>query len=537
MRNEGHLNRARLTEFLLNPASYPHNPKKVKHVQTHASDVFIASPYVYKVKKPVDFGFLDFSTLEKRKHFIEIELVLNRRLTSGIYLEVLDISLTEGKYGFGPGEEIVEYALLMKELPEKYFLKNLLKEGKVTKKEFDDIALRLTRFYESERPDQNVSDYGKPGNIQKTLQESASISRKFIGRTISPGAFKAIEFYNGLFFETRSSLLRERMEGGHIKDCHGDLHLEHINIAPDGINIFDCIEFNERFRYIDTASDTAFLAMDLDYNGYFEYSKYFVSQISAAMRDSALYRVLDFYKCYRAYVRGKVDSIKAFEPEVLEYLREEALTKAERYFKLSLRYSLLGSRPALLIVFGVIGSGKSTLADAVSKELSCPVISSDILRKELTGTEPYERKYEDYDSGIYAPEITEMTYEELIGRGIEIINTGAPALIDASFSKRKWREHVRTCASKYGIPVYFIQTLAPESVIRERLLKRELEGASVSDARLEILGRFTKEFEEPRELFGDNIITVDTTVDSRTQLGDLFQNLIKINLEPAHEHQ
>ena len=235
-------------------------------------------------------------------------------------------------------------------------------------------------------------------------------------------------------------------------------------------------------------------------------------------------------------MRGKVDSIKAFEPEVPEYLREEALTKAERYFKLSLRYSLLGSRPALLIVFGVIGSGKSTLADAVSKELSCPVISSDILRKELTGMEPYERKYEDYDSGIYAPEITETTYEELIGRGIEIVNTGAPALIDASFSKRKWREHVRT-SSKYGIPVYFIQTLAPESVIRERLLKRELEGASVSDARLEILERFTKEFEEPQELFGDNLIPVDTTVDSRTQLGDLFQNLIKINLEPAHEHQ
>lgn len=537
MRNEDVLSRAGLTDFLLTPTSYPHNPTRVKHLQTHASDVFIASPYVYKVKKPVDFGFLDFTTLEKRKYFMEQELVLNRRLTSGIYLEVLEISLTEGKYKFGPGDKTVEYALLMKELPQKYFLKPLLREGKASKNDFSNIALKLTGFYKSERPDKRVTAYGDPASIKLSVDESMSLSRDFVGETISTAAFNAIEFYNDRFFETKSGRFRDRMEGGFIKDCHGDLHLEHINIGPEEINIYDCIEFNERFRYIDIASDTAFLAMDLDYNGYFDFSRYFISQISLGMRDSGLCRVLDFYKCYRAYVRAKVESIKGFEPEVPPSLKERALNKAKKYFKLALRYALLGSRPALLITFGMIGSGKSTLANAVSKELSCGVLSSDIIRKGITGTEPGERKYEDYGSGIYSKEVTETTYRELAGRGIEIIKTGAPVILDASFSKRKWRELIRISASEFDIPVYFVQTLAPDSVIRERLAMREREGVRVSDGRLEILDRFIEEFEEPGELGAEDLITVDTTAPEQNQLAGLFEHLIYINLESVYENR
>jgi uncharacterized protein len=537
MRNEDFLNRTALTDFLLEASSYPHNPERVEHIQTHASDVFIATPYVYKVKKPVDFGFLDFTTLEKRKYYLEQEIHLNRRLTSGIYLGVLEISLTEGKYKFGPGDETVEYALLMKEFPKNYFLKTLLKEGKASKNDFNNIALKLVKFYQSQSLDPTVTAHGDPENVKRDVYESISLSRDFITKTVSDPALGAIEFYNDSFFETRFNLFRDRMDENFIKDCHGDLHLEHINISPEGINIYDCIEFNERFRYIDIASDTAFLAMDLDFNGYFDYSHYFISRISGLMPDKGLFRLLDFYKCYRALVRGKVLSIKAFEPEVSDSIRDQTLQNAKRYYKLTLRYALLGSRPSLLVTFGSIGTGKSTLASTLSNELSCRVVSSDALRKETAGAEPGERRYEEYESGIYSKESTEHTYNELIERGIEIINTGKGAVLDASFSKLKSREHVRRAASKHKISVYFIQTWAPNSVIRERLLQRELLGGSISDGRLEILESFTRDFEEPRELVDENLITVDTTEAREIQLANLFKRLVQINLETEYGYE
>ena len=531
------MNRTELTDFLLATSSYPHHPERVEHIQTHASDVFIASPYVYKVKKPVDFGFLDFTTLEKRKYYLGQELLLNRRLTSGIYLEVLEISLKGRRYTFGPGDKTLEYALLMKELPRQYFLKTLLSESKASKNDFNDIALKLTRFYNTQSPDSKVCAYGDTENIKRDVYESISLSRDFTGKTVSGPALSAIEYYYERFFEIKSGLFRDRMQGDFIKDCHGDLHLEHINISPEGINIYDCIEFNERFRYIDIASDTAFLAMDLDYNGYGEYARYFISRISALMPDKGLYGLLDFYKCYRALVRGKVLSIKAYEPEMPDSTREQALRNAKRYYKLVLRYALLGSRPSLLVTCGSIGTGKSTLANSVSKELSCQVISSDALRKEKAGAEPGERHYDAYESGLYSKEMTEDTYSELAARGIEIASSGECAVLDASFSKQKWRDLIKYSAAKLNIPVYFVQTQAPMSTVRERLLRRELSGGSVSDGRLEILDRFIRDFEEPSELVGGNLIKVDTTQSEQEQLIYLFKRLVQINLETEHEFE
>jgi len=423
----------------------------------------------------------------------------------------------------------------MKELPREYFLKTLLSESKVSKNDFNDIALKLTRFYNSQSPDPRVCAYGDPENIKRDVYESISLSRDFTGKTVSDPALSAVEFYNDRFFEIKSGLFRDRMEGNFIKDCHGDLHLEHINIRPEGINIYDCIEFNERFRYIDIASDTAFLAMDLDYNGYGGFARHFISRVSELMPDKGIYRLLDFYKCYRALVRGKVLSIKAYEPEVPDSIREQALQNAKRYYKLALTYALLGSRPSLLVTCGSIGTGKSTLANNVSNELSCQVISSDALRKEKAGSEPVDRHYDAYESGLYSKEITEDTYAELALRGIQIVNSGECAVLDASFSKQKWRELIKCSATKHNIPVYFIQTLAPISVVRERLLQRELMGGSVSDGRLEILDRFTRDFEEPRELVGWNLIKVDTTKSEQEQIMYLFKRLVHINTETEHE--
>jgi hypothetical protein len=524
------IERSRLIDFLLLPSSYPHSPVQIEHIQTHASDVFMAPPFVYKIKKPIDLGFLDFSTLEKRRYYCEKEVELNRRLCSSTYLGIEEISLRKGLLGLGKGDQTVEYAVKMNMLPEKYFLQNLLSENKVYETHFIRIANKLANFYKDQKSTKEIREYGRAEKIKVNIDENLILSKNFIGETISQAAYSAFKFYNDYFFENKSDLFRIRMERGFIKDCHGDLRLEHINFRSEDICIFDCIEFNERFRYIDIASDIAFLGMDLDFNNYYSFSKFFVSEMSRVMKDDSIYSVLDFYKCYRAYVRGKVESLKALESEVPTNERELALKKAESYFKLALKYALFGSGSVIIVTFGLIGSGKSTFAELFSEELSCEIVSSDIVRKKISGIPSKERKYEEYDSGIYSKDITERTYQELFDRAQKITKNGRPVILDASFSKRKWRECLIDRANSLDTPLYFLQSRAPKDVIEQRLLRRERQGKSVSDGRLEIFDRFIREFEEPTELRRKNLITIDTTKPLLDSMESTFKEIILRNL-------
>ena len=527
MLNEESVERSDLIDFLLIPSSYPHNPGEVIHIQTHASDVFVVAPYVYKVKKPVDFGFLDFSTLEKRKLFCEKEIELNRRLCSGIYIGVEGITFKDGAFAISGDGETIEYAVKMYKLPEDKFLVNILKRGEATEENFKRLVRKLKDFYSGQTARKDVLDYGTPERIKINIDETLSISRKFIGTTLSPALYNAIRFYNEQFFANKTDLLNRRKNQNYIKDCHGDLHLEHINFASPEICIYDCIEFNERFRYIDIASDIAFLAMDLDYNGYYGFSGFFVSEIEKEMKDDTTGEVMDFYKCYRACVRGEVESIRGTEKEVPEREKRIALSSAGKYFKLALRYALFGSLPTVILTFGLIGSGKSTLAGKLGEELGAKVISSDYVRKEITGVAALEKKYEGYDKGIYSADITERTYVELISRGGEEITKNNIVILDASFSKLKWRQLLAREAGQRGWNIHYFRTDAPEAVIRERLINRELEGTSVSDARIGILDRFLREFEEPEELRNKNYFTVKTARNESEITATLFRRIIE----------
>jgi len=515
-----------LIEFLLEPSSYPHRPTGVTHLQTHASDVFIASPYVYKVKKPVNLGFLDFSTLEKRKHFCEVEVELNRRLCRGVYLGVEEITLGYEKLSIGGPGEAVEYAVRMREIPEGRFLANMLRKGDIGEGDLRRLARKLVDFYRDQPRLEEVAVYGLPERIRVNIDENLSLSRKFIDRTISRAAYDALTCYNERFFSENRELFLRRMKEGRIKDCHGDLHLDHISFSPDGICVFDCIEFNERFRYIDTASDIAFLAMDLDYNGYHGFSRFIVSETAREMDDEGIYGVIDFYKCYRAFVRGKVESIRAFEPEVPGDEKKASLERAMKYFRLALRYALFGSGPSVIVTFGIIGTGKSTLAAMLGEELSCGTLSSDSVRKEITGTKPGERRYEGWESGIYAGDITEKTYTEIIRRALTEIDTGGAVILDASFSRRKWRELLLREAVLRGANVYFVRTRAPVDEVELRLLRREKEGLSISDAGAALLPRFVAEWEEPGEIERGQMFVVDTNRPPHEMLNTLFSDII-----------
>jgi aminoglycoside phosphotransferase family enzyme len=346
----------RMLPVLLDPAFYPHNPERVRLIQTHASFVFLAPPFVYKIKKPVNFGFLDFSTLEKRRHFCQREVELNRRLARDVYLGVVAISWADGGFRFGAAGEIVEYAVKMRLLCEGGFLDQRLARGEVGESDLDRIVERLSDFYASQHPSAEVEAHGRIPALRVSTDENFSQTREFAGRTLSGAAYEAISSYTERCFMVHEALFEERVRERRILDCHGDLHLEHIHLTPDALNIYDCIEFNDRFRYVDAASDSAFLAMDLDFRDRPDLSRYLVSGLAGKMGDPRMGRLVDFYKCYRAYVRGKVESFHSVAHAAPAEEREACAEKARRYFRLSLRYAVAGSEPLVLVIMGRVAS-------------------------------------------------------------------------------------------------------------------------------------------------------------------------------------
>lgn len=500
----------RLLAFLRDPRSYPHRPQSVHLLQTHASYLVLTGRRVFKVKKPVNFGFLDFSTLEKRRHFCEREVALNGRLCPGIHIGVIPISTQRGRLRFGSGEEIVDYAIEMRRLPERYFLLRLLAEGRISTREVDTIATTLARFYESQKPTAEIASWGRVPRLRISTDENFRQTQDFIGRTISRPAFETIKLYTNAFYRHHASLFASRVRQGGIRDCHGDLHLEHIHLSPRRLTIYDCIEFNDRFRYIDVANDAAFLAMDFDFRGYPDLARYFASRIAGALHDPGLLRLLDFYKCYRAYVRGKVESFQACADGVPDTEQRESQARAELYFRLGLRYAVCGSEPMALIVMGRVGSGKSTLARALGHELGWEVFSSDRLRKELAGVPLYARGSEVERRRLYAQAMTTRTYAELAHRALEELRQHRGVVIDATFASRRRRDQFRRALKRAGGPFCFIETRATTTTLKRRLAGRAHSTTEISDARLDDFPVLDRTYEPPAELNPHHFFSVKT---------------------------
>jgi aminoglycoside phosphotransferase family enzyme len=331
-------NLPKLIQAMLDPSFYPHEAAEVLLVQTHISFVLLAGAYVYKVKKPVDFGFLNFTTLEKREHFCREELLLNRRLCPSLYLEVLAIHQQGENFSLkGPGAP-VEYCLKMARMPEDKMMPKVIKAGELDKPKLARIVEILVQFYNKAAGDSEIQAFGTAESVAVNVLENFEQTRSFIGcEALQQGQFDTITAYAHDFLQ-KESLFQERIAAQKIRDCHGDLYSANICLA-DQIYIFDCIEFNQRFRYCDVASDVAFLAMDLDYQGLANLSDYFIERFMAASNDPGLKKMLNFYKCYRAYVRGKIGLFTAHSPEVDEGTKKTCLEQAQKYFLLAERYA------------------------------------------------------------------------------------------------------------------------------------------------------------------------------------------------------
>lgn len=527
-----------LLHFLQQPESYPHQPDSVDHIQTHISHVFIAPPYVYKVKKPLDVGFLDYSNLDQRKYYCDREVELNRRLCAEIYLSVLPISYTNGTFVFDPEKRgtVVEYAVHMKKLDEKHLLSERIKTGALPAELLDRVADKLAGFYQSQQPGSDILEWGRTDRIKANTDENFQQTEPFLGRTIERPVYEAIRRYTDGFLEQRAPLFQKRIDERRIVDGHGDLHLEHIHVTPERVCIYDCIEFNERFRYQDQASDLAYLAMDLDFNGQWEAARYFIDRMTGLLDDPGLQEIVTFYKCYRAYVKGKVKSLQSDEEEVGMQERNRARETAAAYFNLSLRYSALGSRPAVLIFMGQPASGKSTLAQRVSDRLELDLHSSDLIRKDLAGLPARERTPESGREQLYSAEMSAKTYNKLLEHAHTSIREGRSVAVDATFSSRANRRRIASELESQNITFCFIETRAPADLIKKRLEGRRHQQGVVSDARLEDYEKLRRRYEPPEETEARYLVQVNTDQSIEQSLEQLYVRLADINLGRKQKH-
>ena len=501
-----------LVQALLHPEAFPaeERPRQIELVETHVSWLFLTGVHVYKIKKPLDLGFLDFTTLEKRRHFCDREVALNRRMSPEVYPGVVEIR--KGPQGYavqGPGE-LVEYAVKMRQLPRDSAMKELLRHGEVTPDMVRRLARKIWEFHRKADTSPEITQLGGFEAMRTNLLENFEQTREFIGQTASREQFDRIAAYSQAYLDVRRDLFRRREQDGRIRDCHGDLHTAQIFLPDDGVSIIDCIEFNERFRYSDVANDLAFLAMDLDYYGDDDFSRLLVETYIQESGDTGLLDVLDFYKCYRAYVRGKVTSFRLREPDLTLEVRGEVTDQARRYFDLAASYARVKG-PVLLITTGLMGTGKSFVARILAKHVEARAISSDVVRKKLAGIPPGERRFEPWSQGLYADEHSEEAYQELHNRAQAYLEAGTSVVLDASYRKREWRRQAREVARRAGVPFLAVECTAPDEVLHQRLDNRLQRQGVPSDGRWEIYHRQKESFEPLSELSPEEHLALDTS--------------------------
>jgi hypothetical protein len=504
----------RLDIALINKAAYPEPTEKVELVQTHISYVFLTDNYVYKIKKPVNFGFLDFSTLEKRKHYCEREVELNKRLSPDVYLEVLPITMHNGTVAISGKGRVIEYAVKMRRIPMETLMIRLLKDGRLSRETVENVARKIAQFHADAAVSKEIDRFGSIDVIKTNTNENFAQTDKYIGKSITKNQFDAIRRFTDDYLNNRPHLFNRRIAEGRIRDCHGDLHLEHICIT-EPIRIFDCIEFNDRFRYSDTAADIAFLAMDLDFHGRRELSKVLMDAYVKFSGDKGASDMVNFYKVYRAYVRGKVISFRLDSDDPT--IQQEALRTAQKYFNLAASYlqedpgtrPLPANRPKLIITCGLMGTGKTTIAKELAETNGWELISSDTVRKELAGIPSTQHQYEKWGKGIYSSEFSRKTYERMNEIAENYLKNGSSVVMDACYGKKTERASVYAVAKATGADFTCIELVCSDGELKRRLTTRTSERGSISDGRWEIFSDQKANFEKIDDFRKEEQMVVD----------------------------
>jgi aminoglycoside phosphotransferase family enzyme/predicted kinase len=470
-------------DALRSPGFYPEPPESVEVIETHVSWVFLAGERVYKLRKPVVFPFLDYGSVQRRRHMCEEEVRLGRRLAPGVYLGVRPLVETPDGWALGdPGSEGAEHVVEMRRFDERRTLAALVRECAANEEMLGAVARRVAAFHTAAEP-APPGRFG-PQAVAATVGENFSTLLPYaplLGRRALGAAHRfAVAFLHG-----NGGLLERRTEEGFVRDCHGDLRSEHVILDEEPVEVFDPVEFDPSLREIDVSADLAFLVMDLYDAGAEGLADTLVDEYESAGGDHGGRPLLFFYAAYRAWVRAKVACLRAGELPP-GGARTEPLAEARRLAELARRLAWRARRPLVIVVCGASATGKTRLAEALCALSGVQHLSSDVVRKRLAGLAPEERAPEQR----YSEEASLDTYRELGARAAAQAANGA--VVDATFRRRS---HRSAFAEAFGGAALFVECRAPAAVLAERAAKREGDPRRVSDATPAIAAAQLAEFE------------------------------------------
>jgi aminoglycoside phosphotransferase family enzyme/predicted kinase len=501
------------------PRLYPDRPATVEHVQTHISHVFLAGPWVYKLKKAVRFPFLDFGSLERRRHFCLEEVRLNRRLCPAVYRDVVAVTRgAGGRLALGGDGPAADYLVRMRRLPAEGMLVRRLEARAVRPETMDALARTLAAFHADAPTGPEVAAHADPEVLRRRWEEETASTAAFVGRLLPAEDHEVLADFGPAFIRTHETLLRARQQGGRVREGHGDLHAANVCVLdapvpgpgdlpplPAGPYVFDCIEFSWDFRCNDVASEVAFLAMDLESRDRPDLAGRFVDAYVEAAPDATLPALLPFYACYRAAVRGKVAALESDQAEVAPADRAAAAARARRYFHVAVRHAWSADGPAMIACAGLSGTGKSTLAAEIAAVTGFVPVASDVVRRRGAGGRPAVAPY---GAGGYTAAARATTYEALAAEVDRTLEAGRGAIADATYLRAADRQRLAAVARRHRRALVFVECHADAAVVRERLAGRE-HGPPLSDARWDTY-LAQREGQEPLGE-GEPHVIVDTT--------------------------
>ncbi|MBW4471657.1 MAG: AAA family ATPase [Stenomitos rutilans HA7619-LM2] len=508
-----------LIQQMTAPAFYPHPvTAPIQVIQTHISYVLLTGDYAYKVKKPVNFGFLDFSTLAKRQHFCAEELRLNQRGAAELYLEVLPIIQTDDRFylsgtGESDGTDAVEYVVKMQQFPQSSLFTELFDRGELTEDLLEQLARVLADFHARAETNDYIRSFGTVAKIRAAIDENYEQTLQYIGGPQTQQQLDETRDYTDRLFAEQQALFESRIAQNWIRECHGDVHLRNIALwhdasGHDKILLFDCIEFNEPFRFVDVMFDIAYIIMDLDARDRRDLSNRFLNAYIEQTGDWEGLQVLPLYLSRQSYVRAKVTSFLLSDPAVPEATKQEASATAARYYRLAWEYTQ-PQQGRVILMAGLSGSGKSTVARQLAQTRGAIQIRSDAVRKHLAGI-PLEAHG---GSDLYTAEMTQKTYDRLLKLGITLATQGYTVILDAKYDRQPLRQTAIEHAIAHQLPVQIIYCTAPLSVLQQRLQQRHDD---ISDATADLLPKQDMDDFSPTEQ--PYLVTLDTTQNLEAQL-------------------
>ena len=471
---------------LMRSECYPHAAEDVEMLETHISWVFLAGAYAYKLKKPVDLGFVDFTTLEKRRTFCEEELRLNRRLAPSLYVDVVEIRGTPGAPRINGRGPVLEHSLRMHRFPQEALASRMLGDGCLTPQLLDQLASRLAKFHEGTPRAAADALFGTCASVLRDVSQNFEQIASLATDHADARLLSMLRDWTEREFVLHYNDLHDRHTRGMTRECHGDLHLGNIVLVDGELVPFDCIEFSPDLRWIDVMSEVAFLFMDLMDRGADALAWRFLNAYLEASGDYSAMSVLRFYVVYRAMVRAKVHLMRAHQYSVGEAKRRRLKAAFRGYLGLAQRCTDL-SRPAILLMHGFSGSGKSTIAQSLAERLGGLRIRADLERKRLHALSPLARSRLPVGAGLYGQDATQLTYARLADVARMMASSGYTAVLDATFLRRAQRTAMVDLASRMRVPIALIDVRTPRELLRSRILSRVNQADDPSDATPEVL--------------------------------------------------